>query len=154
MIKLNLVYFTSILNRNVYDEFGDILGKLKDVYVSTEKGYPIFIGYKILKNREDFYYEFRNINFYEDRGKILIKVSGVFNIIPQSYKYILSKHLLNKQIVDINGKKVVKIMDFHIANICGEVRIVAVESGFTSYLRRFNVKNVPLLLKKNYKLYI
>lgn len=148
MIKLNLVYFTSILNRNVYDEFGDILGKLKDVYVSTEKGYPIFIGYKILKNREDFYYEFRNINFYEDRGKILIKVSGVFNIIPQSYKYILSKHLLNKQIVDINGKKVVKIMDFHIANICGEVRIVAVESGFTSYLRRFNVKNVPLLLKK------
>lgn len=148
MIKLNLVYFTSILNKNVYDEFGDILGKLKDVYVSTEKGYPIFIGYKILKNREDFYYEFRNINFYEDRGKILIKVSGVFNIIPQSYKYILSKQLLNKQIVDINGKKVVKIMDFHIANIGGEVRIVAVESGFTSYLRRFNVKNVPLLLKK------
>lgn len=148
MVKVNSVYFRSILNKSVYDEFGDSLGKLKDVYVSTEKGYPIFIGYKVLKDREDFYYEFRNINFYEHRGKIIIKVSGVYDILPQSYKYLLSKELLDKQIVDINGKKVVKIMDLHIANIGNEVRIVAVESGITSFLRRYNIKYVPSFLKR------
>ena len=148
MVKLNLVHFTGILNQNVYDEFGDVLGKLKDVYVSNEKGYPRFIGYKIWKNREDFYYEFKNVNFYDNKGKITIKVSGVYNIIPQSYKYLLSKNLLNKQIVDINGKKVVKIMDFQIANVLGEARIVAVESGMTSFLRRFNIKHFPMLFKK------
>lgn len=147
MVKVNSVYFRSILNKSVYDEFGDSLGKLKDVYVSTEKGYPIFIGYKVLKDREDFYYEFRNINFYEHRGKIIIKVSGVYDILPQSYKYLLSKELLDKQIVDINGKKVVKIMDLHIANIGNEVRIVAVESGITSFLRRYNIKYAPSFLK-------
>ncbi len=148
MDKLNLVYFTSILNRNIYDEFGDKLGKLKDVYVSTEKGYPIFIGYKVLKNREDFYYEFKDINFYKSRGKVVIMVSGVFNIIPQSYKYILSKELLNKQIIDVNGKKVVKIRDFHIANIRGEIRIVAVESGFNTFLRRYKISYIPNKIKK------
>lgn len=148
MVKLNLVHFTRILNQNVYDEFGDIIGKLKDVYVSNEKGYPRFIGYKIWKNREDFYYEFKNVNFYKYKGKILIKVSGVYNIIPQSYKYLLSKNLLNKQIVDISGKKVVKIMDFHIANVLGEARIVAVESGITSFLRRLNINHFPKLFKK------
>ncbi len=147
MNKLNLVHFTRILNQNVYDEFGDVLGKLKDVYVSNEKGYPGFIGYKIWKNREDFYYEFKNVDFYEHKGKISIKVSGVYNIIPQSYKYLLSKNLLNKQIVDISGKKVVKIMDFHIANVLGEARIVAVESGITSYLRRLNINHFPKILK-------
>lgn len=148
MVKLNLVHFTRLLNQNVYDEFGDIIGKLKDVYVSNEKGYPRFIGYKIWKNREDFYYEFKNVNFYKYKGKILIKVSGVYNIIPQSYKYLLSKNLLNKQIVDISGKKVVKIMDFHIANVLGEARIVAVESGITSFLRRLNINHFPKLFKK------
>lgn len=148
MDKINVVYFTNILNRNIYDEFGDKLGKLKDVYVSTEKGYPIFIGYRVIRNREDFYYEFKDINFYKVRGSVIIKVSGVFNILPQSYKYILSKELLNKQIIDVNGKKVVKIRDFHIANIGGEIRIVAVESGFTTFLRRYNIRYIPNRVKK------
>ncbi len=147
MIKLNSVYFTNILNRKIYDEFGDVIGKLKDVYVSIENGYPVFIGYKVARDREDFYYEFREINFYENQGKILINVCGAQNIIPQRYKYIL-KQLLNKQIVDINGKKVVKVMDFHIANIGDEVRIVAIESGITSFLRNMNIRYVPSLFRK------
>lgn len=147
MIKLNSVYFRNILNKNVYDEFGDTIGRLKDVYVSTDNGYPTFIGYKILRNREEFYYEFKSINFYSNNEKILIKVSGVHNIIPQSYKYLLSNELLNKQVVDINGKKVVKIRDFHIANIGNEIRIVAIESGITSFLRSFNIKHIPKKIK-------
>ena len=147
LIKLNSVYFRNILNKNVYDEFGDTIGRLKDVYVSTDNGYPSFIGYKILRNREDFYYEFKSINFYSHNDKIVIKVSGVNNIIPQSYKYLLSNELLNKQVVDINGKKVVKIRDFHIANIGNEIRIVAVESGITSFLRSYNINFVPKKMK-------
>lgn len=147
MVKLNSVYFTNILNRKIYDEFGDVVGRLKDVYVSTEKGYPVFIGYKVSRDREDFYYEFRSINFHEKDGKVLINVCGAQNIIPQTYKYIL-KQLLNKQIVDINGKKVVKIMDFHIANISGEVRIVAIESGLTSFLRNINIRRIPKFFRK------
>lgn len=147
MIKLNSIYFRNILNKNVYDEFGDVVGRLKDVYVSTDNGYPTFIGYKILRDREEFYFEFKNINFYTHNNKVLMKVSGVHNIIPQSYKYLLSNELLNKQVVDINGKKVVKIRDFHIANIGNEIRIVAVESGITSFLRSFNINFVPKWFK-------
>lgn len=47
MKKLNVVYFSSILNKKVYDEFDDCIGKLKDIYVTTEDGYPRAIGYKI-----------------------------------------------------------------------------------------------------------
>lgn len=146
--KLNLVYFRNILNKKIYDEFGDILGKLKDIYISTEKGYPLSIGYKVLRDGEDFYYEFKQIKFYRYKRNIIIKVSGVFNIIPQSYKYRLSKEILNKQIIDINGKKVVKIIDVHIASIGNELRVVAIESGVTTFLRKYNIKYVPKFIKK------
>lgn len=146
--KLNLVYFRNILNKKIYDEFGDTLGKLKDIYISTERGYPISIGYKVLRDGEDFYYEFKQIKFYKYRRSIIIKVSGVFNIIPKSYKYRLSKEILNKQIIDINGKKVVKIIDVHMASIGNELRVVAIESGVTTFLRKYNIKYVPKFIKK------
>nr|WP_242821397.1 CBS domain-containing protein [Candidatus Arthromitus sp. SFB-rat-Yit] len=136
------------MNKKIYDEFGDTLGKLKDIYISTERGYPISIGYKVLRDGEDFYYEFRQIKFYKYRRSIIIKVSGVFNIIPKSYKYRLSKEILNKQIIDINGKKVVKIIDVHMASIGNELRVVAIESGVTTFLRKYNIKYVPKFIKK------
>ena len=48
-MELSMFLYTNILNRKVYDEFGDVLGLLKDVYVTTEEGYPRIIGYVVCK---------------------------------------------------------------------------------------------------------
>lgn len=142
MRKLTSFFINEILYRKVYDEFDDCIGKLYDIYVTTENGYPKAIGYKIRRDKEMYYYEFRNIDFYRENSKIVIKVRGVKEIIPMKYSYLLSKHLLNKKIVDVNGKKVIKVNDLRMAKICGELRILAVDSGILAVARKYYVENI------------
>jgi CBS domain-containing protein len=149
MKRLNVILYSSILNKKVYDEFDDILGILKDVYVTTEDGYPRIIGYKIKRDGAVFDYEFRNIDFYlRDSGKLRIETRGSKEILPRKYTYLLTQNLLDKKIVDINGKKVVRVNDLRIAEIAGEYRVVAVEAGQIARYRRMGIESFGKALLK------
>ena len=109
MQRLSVFLFTSILGRKIYDEFDDVLGELKDIYVTTEQGYPRVIGYKVKRDGVTFHYEFRSILFYHVDNKVKIMPRGSKEILPRTYSYLLSRNLLDKKIVDINGRKVVRV---------------------------------------------
>jgi CBS domain-containing protein/sporulation protein YlmC with PRC-barrel domain len=142
MKKINSLFLSNILHRKVYDEFGDCIGKLNDIYVTTEDGYPRVIGYKLKKGSEVTNNEFRTIEFTEDNSKVSINVKGVKDILPRTYSYLLSKNLLGKQIVDVNGKKVVRVNDLKMARIAGEIRVVAVDTGVRALWRRFGAESI------------
>lgn len=153
MEKICEFYLSKVLNQNVYDELEDNIGKLYDIYVTTDKGYPRVIGYKIKKGREIFNYEFRNIEILKEGKALTLRVRGVKDIIPRKFSYLLSKNLLNKQIVDVNGKKVVKVNDLIMNKIGGEIRVVSVESGIIAASRKYKldgiIKNFYNILGKN-----
>lgn len=148
MKKLSVFLYTDILGKKVYDEFGDVLGDLRDVYVTTDDGYPRAIGYKVKRGSSIYNYEFRMINFFEDNGKIVIKTKGSREILTRRYSYLLSENLMNKKIVDINGKQVVKVKDLKIVEIAGEYKVVAVEAG---NLGRFKSHKLSQISKMLYK---
>lgn len=155
MKRLSVFLYTKILGKVILDEFGDSLGELKDIYVATDEGYPRVIGYKIRRDGVTFHYEFRSINFFDNDGKIVIKSIGSREILPRTYTYLLSQHLLDKKIVDINGKQVVRVNDLRIAEIAGEYRVVAVETGPLARFRRVGMtwlgKLIYNLLRKDYE---
>jgi CBS domain-containing protein/flagellar motility protein MotE (MotC chaperone) len=142
MKKVTSFFFSNFLYKKVYDEYGDLIGRLWDIYVSTEDGHPRAIGYKIKKDGEMLNYEFRNIDFIEEDKKGYIKIRDAKEIIPRSFTYLLSKHLLDKQIVDINGKKLVKVYDLRMGEIAGELRVLAVDTGASAFGRRYGVENL------------
>lgn len=150
MKKLSSFFLSKVLHRKIYDEFNEPIGKLCDIYVATEGGMPRAIGYQVKKDGELINCEFKHISFYKDDEKVIIKGEGVREIILQKYSYLLSKHLLDRQIVDINGKKLVRVNDLRIAEIAGEFRVVAVDTGVLALGRRLGVED---LLKSCYKLF-
>ena len=79
MMGLSIFLYTSVLDKKVYDEFGDVLGCLRDVYVTTEGGYPRVIGYKVKRDGITFHYEFRYIEFTNKDGKFKIKTQKIKN---------------------------------------------------------------------------
>lgn len=147
---LSSFFLSSVLHRRIYDEFQDCIGKLWDIYVTTEEGYPRVIGYKVKKDREIFNYEFKNIEFVEENNRVIINVKGAREIIPRTYNYLLSKHLLDKKIVDVDGKKLVKVNDLRMAIIAGELRVIAVDSGTLAMSRR---RGMESLVKSLYKMF-
>lgn len=155
MKKLSVFLYTSIVGKKIYDEFDEVLGELKDIYVTTEEGYPRVIGYKVRRDGSTFHYEFRNIFFCQIDSKVKIVTRGSKEILPRTYSYLLSQNLLDKKIVDINGKQVVRVDDLRIAEIAGEYRVIAVETGPTARFRRLGCegfgKFIYKLMKKEYE---
>ncbi|GAA0728002.1 CBS domain-containing protein [Clostridium malenominatum] len=140
-------FLNNVLFKKVEDEFGDVIGVLWDVYVTTEDGLPRVIGYKIKRGREVLNYEFKTICFYEDeKGKVYLRVKGAREIIPRTYTYLLRENLMNKQIVDINGKKLVKVKDLRIAEIAGELKVIAVDTGISAVGRRMGLEGLIIKL--------
>lgn len=155
MRRLSVFLYSQILGNKIYDEFNDVLGELKDVYVTTEEGNPRIIGYKVRRDGVTFHYEFRSISFFGEDGRVLIKTIGSREILPRTYSYLLSQHLLDRKIVDINGKQVVRVDDLRIAEIAGEYRVVAVVTGPLARFKRVGMgglgKLVYKILRKDYE---
>ena len=148
MEKLSVFLFTSILGKKMYDEFNEVLGELKDIYVTTDDGYPIVIGYKVRRDGVTFHYEFRSIIFYSIDNNVKIMTRGSKEILPRTYSYLLSRNLLDKKIVDINGKQVVRVDDLRIAEIAGEYRVIAVETGPLAKFRRMKCQGLGKFIYK------
>lgn len=140
MEKLFEFYLSNILGSFVYDELGYCIGRLEDIYVTTDYGFPRAIGYKLKSGREIENFEFRSIDIYKDKRKYIVKVVEVKDIIPRKYSYLLSKNLLNKDIVDIDGKKIVRVSDLKMEKSRGYLNVVGVESGTLAMARKVGIE--------------
>lgn len=137
MERLNLIYLSSILNRPIKDEMDDTVGILKDIYVNRGQGYPKAIGYKVDKSGDIYNYEFKDIEFYEDsRGSVTIEVRGVRDIMPQSFSFLISKDILDKEVVDANGKRSFKVFDVRLAQLDDGLRLLAIDKSRNGWARR------------------
>ena len=150
MEKLREFYLSDILGKCVYDEMNYCIGKLEDIYVTTEYGYPRAIGYKIKNGREIENFEFRSIDVFRENGKCTVRVVQVKDIIPRKYSYLLSKNLLDKSIVDVDGKKIVRVIDLKMMKSGGYITVVGVESGFLAIARKIGIEG---LAKKFYEVF-
>ncbi|SHH29054.1 magnesium transporter MgtE N-terminal domain-containing protein [Clostridium grantii] len=139
MNKINSFYLSKLLHRDIYDEYGDCIGRVWDIYATDRSGYPKAIGYQVKKDGEIFNYEFRHAEFFEDKGKLTVRIRGAKDIIPRRFSFLLSRNLLDKQIVDVNGKKVVRVNDLRLADFNGELRAIAVETGILALSRRYKL---------------
>lgn len=60
---------------------------------------------------------------------------------PDEEALYLVNDLLDKQIVDVDGRKVVRINDIELANTGGKLRVVAADVGVSGLLRRMGLKS-------------
>ncbi len=61
---------------------------------------------------------------------------------PADEKLYLVEDLFDKQIVDTNGRKVVRINDLEVANVAGVLRVVAADIGLSGLLQRLGIRKL------------
>ena len=62
---------------------------------------------------------------------------------PEDQALYLVEDLLDKQIVDVEGRKLVRINDIEIARTGGTLRVVAADIGLSGLLRRLGANRLP-----------
>lgn len=156
-------YLSQIIGSKIYDLNGTRLGKVIDVIVNTtqhgqsheEAFRPIIMGLKTKIKGEVRYLNFKFIKI-ESKQKSFSFICQQLDFLPESIIESclpLVKNILDRQIVDINGRKLVRVNDVRLVSIASGTYAIAVDIGTEGLFRRMGVSklvnNILGILKLN-----
>ena len=134
----NNFYLSRILGNTVYTPDMKVIGKLKDLGVTNEFKSPYVVAAKI-KTRDGIKdYNFKNISISKQKGQYVLVCSKLEGSTNKNTLF-LKKHVLDQQIIDVNGRKVVRVNDVNLASLETGAYVVAVDIGMDGLLRRIGI---------------
>lgn len=131
-------FFSEFLNRKVYHLAGEPLGKIFDLVAERVEPYPLIIGMILRRNRKkESYLPWEKIQQIEPRLTCSEESLDDPKILHSKKEIIfLREEVLDKQIVDTFGAKVVRVNDLHFLRVDSRLRLVHVDVGFRGLMRR------------------
>jgi CBS domain-containing protein len=114
------------------------LGRVVDFLVSKpDDAFPKIDGFVLKTSSGSRYVPMDEVaDVADESGPIALRHAPVNPPVPASEALYLVADLFDKQIVDVDGRKVVRINDLEIANCAGALRVVAADIGVSGLLRR------------------
>jgi CBS domain-containing protein len=132
-------YLSEIVGRQaVLDgDSAGTLGKVVDFFVGQpDDTFPRIDGIVIKTPAGERIINMREVVDVNRQGHLVLRTAPVDTPQPDEDALYLVKDLFDKQIVDVDGRKVVRINDLEIANTAGTLRVVAADIGISGLLRR------------------
>jgi len=134
------VYYTELIGSRVYSSEGRYLGKVHDLMARTEELYPLILRFVIKPPRfgkpMDFPWE--AVKSLEKK-KVRLAPGGEKKLVAHYHdpdELDLDYDILDMQILDTDGAKVLRVNDIHLLNTQDEMRLVHVDVGMRGLLRR------------------
>lgn len=137
------LFLSSLLGKPVEDAEGVRVGRLADLVVAMASMFPPVVGFVVQRGRWDSLNLTGRWSDVVDLGGPVLRLAvGVRALTPSTGRdddgeVLVRAQLLDRQIVDINGAKVVRVNDVHFLRLGrAELRLVHVDVGTRGLVRR------------------
>ncbi|MBV8197729.1 MAG: magnesium transporter [Candidatus Eremiobacteraeota bacterium] len=118
------------------------IGKVADFIVGTpDDAFPPVDGLIIKTAQGLRFAPMDTVADVDKNGNVALTIVPKEPAPPESQELYLVADLLDKQIVDVDGRKVVRINDIEVANTGGKLRVVAADVGIAGLLRRLGLRS-------------
>jgi len=145
------VFFLSKLLGSPVRDVGDkSAGALHDLIVSSAEAYPRVSALAVKRRGHIVYAEWDQVTSFEESGIILRLAAadmGERELLPDELP--LSATFLDKQLVDTEGRKVIRVNDIQLLRTGAEVHVVGVDVSSGAILRRVGLAKVGERLAKS-----
>ncbi len=132
-------FFSSFLNKKAYSPSGQRAGKIVDVVIERAEPYPRLIGFVIRGGgrNKNLFLLWGKVAFIEPRMTLMDEEALLPKLsLPEKDYILLREEVMDKQIVDTYGAKVVRVNDLHFLRMDSHLRLVHVDVGFRGLMRR------------------
>ncbi len=156
------VHFSSCIGSKVLGRDGVSLGKVCDLFVDYEDLYPLVIAIQYKRNGQLFYANWESVENFsyheikikndapEGQSRTFPKqeneksiTSILANQFTEAIEYPpIGKIVLDRQIVDTSGKKVVRVNDIQLIKVGQHLRVTHAEIGVRSMIRRLGYEKL------------
>lgn len=140
MTTIHTFYLSRLIGNKVVSENRKAIGKLEDLAVDLNSVRPRVIAAKVKFGGQPLLLDFSHVVISRPGDKYVITCNHIVEFdIPKDNTLFLVKHVLDKQIVDIDGRKLERVNDLRLAFFSNGLYVVAVDVGIEGLLRRLSV---------------
>jgi len=148
-----MLYLSQAIGRPVLDANGEPLGKVDDLIVAVGDRYPPVTGLVVATDRRRIFLPWSQVARFDASGaRLSTDRIDITRFQGRSDEIQLRADLLDKQIVDIDGRKVVRVNDLRLDDVDGRLHLVAVDVGAAGLLRRLGIEGAYRILARNLRL--
>jgi CBS domain-containing protein len=146
-----MLYLSQILGRPIVDREGERVATIKDVIVRLgDDDHPPVTGLVARYRRRDFFMPRARIAGFGELGARLN--TDILDLRPfarRESEALLAKDVLDKQLIDVDGKRVVRVNDVQLIEVGDEWRVTGADVSFQGFMRRlmptgFYGSNLPV----------
>lgn len=133
-----MLYLSQVLGRPILDLEAERVATLKDVIVRLgEEDHPPVAGFVARYRRRDFFLSRWRISDFGVRGVQLN--SDILDLRPfmrREGEVLLARDVLDKQLIDVDGKRVVRVNDVQIIETANDWRVTGADVSLIGLWRR------------------
>ena len=142
-MKFTSLYLSRILNNKIFSHDFQVMGRLADLGVTGDIQNPKVIV-AVLKTQDGTkYINWNHFQISKKRGQYHLSCAQSEEIDITDLTF-LKRKILDQQIIDINGRKVVRVNDVRLVVVPAGTFVVAVDIGFEGLMRRLGMAK-PLI---------
>ncbi|MDT4968286.1 MAG: hypothetical protein QOJ64_3023 [Acidobacteriota bacterium] len=134
----HMLYLSQVLGRPIRDLDGERVATIKDVIVRLgEEDHPPVTGFVARYNRRNFFLPRWRMTEFSDRGARLN--SDILDLRPfnrREGEVLLARDVLDKQLIDVDGKRVVRVNDVQLIEAGQEFRVSGADVSLQGLWRR------------------
>lgn len=135
--KFRFLYFTDLVGKKVVSSDGTPLGRLADLVAVSGEPYPPVESLLVRSGKTLSQIPWTSVASVN--GTIQLAAGATVEpapTAPVADRLHLGQEILDRQIVDIEGAKLVRVNDLHFLEAKGQLRIAHVDVGFRGLVRR------------------
>jgi CBS domain-containing protein/sporulation protein YlmC with PRC-barrel domain len=142
-IAMSEIFLSSVLGKTVINAQGHEIGRLRDLVMVPGDGFPE-VSHLLVQNRGRILcVPWQRVALF---NRFVVSVSGSLQSIPsyqhQGSEILLKRDILDRQIVDVNGAKVVRVNDLKLGSFHDRLCVFFVDVGFRGLLRRMGYEHL------------
>lgn len=151
MTSLTTFYLSGIIGKEVFGADGDAIGVIKDLLISAlpsganDPNQQLVIGIRLKIGKETGFYSFKTFRVVKAREMLNVTCTDLIKLGSEEVNngLLLVENILDKQIVDLNGRKLVRVNDVRLATLPAGTFVIAVDIGIEGLLRRIGI-SIPI----------
>ncbi len=138
-----MIFLSDFLNADVVDVRQHRVGQVRDLIVLMTDPFPKVTGVVLKGNRRVPSIDWSLVRSWDNK-ELSLKVAEE-NLQPHTRldaELWLSRQVLDKQIVDMDGRRVVRVNDLQLSQVDGSMLLVGVDIGGRGLLRRIGLEGL------------